>query len=349
MNVKLQKKVIPLMIMIFTFQSMTTHAAQNYVQHFTQSNVQTIDPYYQITKKTVTELSDEEALEFVNDEENKMTFSLGEKNGPRLPKIPPRPPEVNPGIKEDEDLNDTGIVSDDDTESASKDDPKKDPKQDPKEPVKKDPPKKDPPKKDPPKRDDSDISIGSDLVASNGKTPGGGVGGALDSIIMVVDKISAIGQKITPIIEKGRPVVTNNPMAALSVIPRLDTKDPVLHEMGGWSIPMTKHYKIAFSNGFGSEVVSFVYSITYQFGGNYKGSGKYLTGVRASARNLVVSWGFDLDASSTLVQISNIGTTANPVAGATVEISYTVKNWSRINTTNEAFFIAGDGRLFKMD
>ncbi len=346
MNIRIQKTFLPLMIMAITFQSMTAHASLSYVQHFSQNNVEAIDPYFQITSRTITELTDEEALELINANPEVVVLTNGEKNGPRLPKIPPRPPEVNPGIKDDEELNDTGIVNDEDSETDSKTDPKTDPK---KEPAKKDPAKKDPPKKDPPKKDDTDISVGSDLVASNGTTPGAGIGGALDSIIMVVDKISAIGQKITPIIEKGRPVVTNNPMAALSVIPRLDTKDPVLHEMGGWSIPMTKHYKIAFSNGFKSEVVSFVYSITYQYGGNYKGSGKYLTGVRASARNLVVSWGFDLDASSTLVQISNIGTTANPVAGATVEISYTVKNWSRVNTTNEAFFIAGDGRLFKMD
>jgi hypothetical protein len=192
----------------------------------------------------------------------------------------------------------------------------------------------------------------TDLVAAVGggaSNPVSSLVGGLDSIILVIDKLIAIGQKIMPTIEKGRAVVTNNPMATVSVLPRLESKDPVLHDMGGWSIPVTKHYKISFSNGFGSEAVSFVYSITFQHNGQYNGKGKYLTGIRASARNITVNWGFDLDASSQLLQISNIGTSENVVAGATLEISYTVKNWTRTLTTNESFFVSGDGRLFKLD
>lgn len=138
-------------------------------------------------------------------------------------------------------------------------------------------------------------------------------------------------------------------MSAVSVLPRLDTKDTAVHDMGGWSIPVTKHYKISYTNGFNSEVVAFIYSITFQHGGQFEGKGKYLTGIRASARNISVAWGFDLDASSSLIAISNVGTPANVVAGATVEMSYTVKNWTKTLTTNESFFVAGDGRLYKLD
>ena len=270
------------------------------------------DPYYQIKSVSIRELSPEEQLEFIADLpvfDDTIELAGDQLKITRLPKIPPRPPEIKNPLNPKENTD-----SETNTSEVNKG--------------------------------------GVDLVAvgGGGNSPGvSAIGGALDNVIMVVDKLAAIGQKIMPLIEKGRPVVTNSPMAAISVIPRLDTKDPVLHEMGGWSIPMSKHYKIAYSNGFGGEVVSFVYSISYQYGGQYLGVGKYLTGIRASARNIVVSFGFDLDASSQLVQLSNIGTTKNVVAGATVEISYTVKNWSRVNTTNEAFFIAGDGRLFKMD
>lgn len=173
--------------------------------------------------------------------------------------------------------------------------------------------------------------------------------GALDSIIMVVDKLIAIGQKIMPTIKEGRAVVTNNPMASVSVLPRSDAKDPAVHDMGGWTVPVTKHYKITYGNGLGMEVVSFVYSITYQYNGSMDGKGKYLAGIRASARNIVISWGFDLDASSQLLQISNVGTQQNVIAGATIEMSYTVKNWTRTMTTNESFFVSGDGKLYKLD
>lgn len=247
------------------------------------------DPYFQFNSSKIEELTEEEALEFSNEELILSSAKNGIiSKGTTIPNIPPRPPEAKV----------------------------------------------------------------TELVAAGGGGTSGPVAaptGFLDGVIMVVDKLIAIGQKIMPTIEKGRAVVTNNPMSAVSVLPRLDTKDPVVHDMGGWTIPVTKHYKISYTNGFGSEVVAFVYSVTYQYNGNYGGKGKYLTGIRASARNITIAWGFDLDASSQLIQISNIGTAENVIAGATIEIAYTVKNWTRTITTNEAFFVAGDGRMFKLD
>jgi hypothetical protein len=253
---------------------------------FTSKKEAIQDPYYQIKSAKVTELTDEEAMEFINETPK----TLNETKGTNIPNIPPKPPEAKGN---------------------------------------------------------------GGLVAATGggttETPTPSPSGFFDGVIMIVDKLIAIGQKVIPTIEKGKAVVTNNPMAAVSVLPRLDTKDPVLHDMGGWSIPMTKHYKITYSNGLGSDVVSFVYSITYQYGGEHEGKGKYLTGIRASARNITISWGFDLDASSRLIAISNVGTPANVVAGATIEMSYTVKNWTRTLTTNTSFFVAGDGRLYRLD
>jgi len=173
--------------------------------------------------------------------------------------------------------------------------------------------------------------------------------GGLDNVILVIDKLLAIGQKITPIIEKGRPVVNANPMAPISVLPKIETTDSIWSDMAGWSVPTTRHYKITYTNGFNSVVVSFVYSVTFQWGGSYKGVGQYLTGVRATARDISVSWGFDLDASSTLIQISNMGSGQFPIAGATVEISYSVKNMLKVLITREAFHVTGDGKIFKLD
>lgn len=245
------------------------------------------DPYYMIKSTKVEELSEEDALEFINDS----TLGLSVINL-NIPAIPPRP------------VDEKAVVT-----------------------------------------------PGAKVVASTteGTGPKVTATGVLDGVIMVLDKLIAIGQKVIPTIEKGKAVVTNNPMAAVSVLPRLDTKDLVVHDMGNWSIPVTKHYKISYKNGFGSEIVTFIYSITFQYGGQHEGKGKYLTGIRAAARNITISWGFDLDASSQLIAISNVGSTANVVAGATIEISYTVKNWTRQITTNEAFFISGDGKLYKLD
>ena len=182
-------------------------------------------------------------------------------------------------------------------------------------------------------------------IPSSGATPGVGIGG----IISIIDQLIAIGQKIIPIIKQGAPVVTNNPMTSVSVLPRIDAKDPVVHDMSGWSVPKSNHYKVTFQNGFGSDVVTFIYSISYQFNGTLDGQGKYLAGIRASATNIIVSWGFDLDASSQLLQISNVGTKQNVIAAATLEMTYTVKNWTRNITTSNSFFVTGDGRFIPLD
>lgn len=177
----------------------------------------------------------------------------------------------------------------------------------------------------------------------------GKVSSVLDGVLMIVDKLVAIGEKIIPTIEKGRPVVSNKAMQAISVLPRIEASDPVVHDMADWSIPVTKHYKIVYSNGFGATAVSFVYSVTFQYNGTYGGKGKYLAGVRMSARDIMVNWGFDLDATSQLIQISNVGTQNEVIAGATLEITYTVKNVMRNLTTSESFHVTGAGRIYKLD
>jgi hypothetical protein len=200
-------------------------------------------------------------------------------------------------------------------------------------------------------------TIPGDVVP--GKGPGGNIpptipsapvsNGPLSGVIAIIDDLIAIGAKIIPTIDKGRAVVTNGPMSAVSVLPRIDTKDPVVHDMGNWSIPVSKHFQITYENGFGVEVISFVYSITFQHSGTYGGKGHYLAGIRLAARDINVTWGFDLDATSQLIQISNDGPENDVIAGATVEITYLVKNWTRTISSSKSFHVTGNGKIYKLD
>ena len=178
--------------------------------------------------------------------------------------------------------------------------------------------------------------------------PSGG-GGPIENVLMIIDRLIAVGQKVMVIIKEGKSIINNNPMAAVSVLPRVDGIDPVVHDMGGWTTPVSKRYKISFTNTYGIEVVSFVYSVSFQYNGSTKNKGKYLAGVRASAREIVVLWPFDVDASSQLVQISNVGTEENVVAGATIELSYTVKTWAKSMTNIVSFHVTGNGKFYKLD
>lgn len=169
-----------------------------------------------------------------------------------------------------------------------------------------------------------------------------------DNILSSIDKLLAIGEKVIPLIEKGKAVYQNNRMNSISVIPNTEEVSPTLNQLSDWSLPRNKSYKVSFKNLYGVEVVSFVYTISFQYGGNLNGKGKYLTGVRVFPSNVRVLWGFDVDSSSELVQISNVGTNKNVIAAATIDISYTVKNILNIISKTDSFHITGNGKLIRL-
>lgn len=200
---------------------------------------------------------------------------------------------------------------------------------------------------------DSNSSINPKRTRTRSTTLTGNVSNALDpmnkvnSVIMAMDKLVALGQKIAPIIMKGKSVVSNSPMNAISVVPLALSKEYVDGTMENWSLPKTKSFTITYPNGMGMTVAKFVYTVTFQYGGTYKGKGAYLTGIRSAAKRIDVSFGFDLDAKSQLVQISNIGRNGKVVAGAMIQMEYTVSNFSRVMTNVDSFFLTGDGRIIQ--
>lgn len=171
----------------------------------------------------------------------------------------------------------------------------------------------------------------------------------LNQIIMFIDGIIAIGKKIWPIIEAGKPVVDVNMASGVSVIPfkKGDDYNSTIFQMEGWSMPAAKKYNITYKNGFGSNVISFDYTVSYQFGGSLDGKGKYLAGVNVTASNVSVAWGFNFQASSEVLQLSNHGTKENPVAGATFRVNYTAKTVIKQITSSDSFHITGSGLLSK--
>ena len=161
--------------------------------------------------------------------------------------------------------------------------------------------------------------------------------------IMVIDKLVAVGKQIAPLIQKGVAKSTNNPMDAISVLPKPMSKEFINNEMENWSSPKTKSFTVSYPGILGGTVVKFVYSVTFQYGGTYNGKGKYLTGVRSFAKRISVDFGYDLDARSKLVQITNVGKNGKVIAGAMIEMQYTVKNFARTRTNVDSFFVRGDG------
>lgn len=167
-------------------------------------------------------------------------------------------------------------------------------------------------------------------------------------VVMLIDKIIAVGKKIWDIVSAGRPVVQTNMDLVISVLPQTAKEGSAFFDMEGWDVPESKDFLVEFKNGFNGTVVSFTYTVFYQGGGTFNGAGRYLTGVNISATNVNVSWGFDFDAKSALVAISNHGSKENPEAGATLQVQYTVKNWLKHITATETVHVMGRGEIRKL-
>lgn len=168
----------------------------------------------------------------------------------------------------------------------------------------------------------------------------------LGEIIMMGDKLIAFGQKVWEIVKAGKPTNTTNFVSPISVLPGVDKTGQAFYEMENWAVPRVKKFEVKYENLLGMTVISFTYGVHYQSGGSYQGKGKYLTGVNIEASDVYVAWGFSLDASSSLVAISNMGSSANANAAATMKINYTAKSVLQTFSASESFHVTGSGEFF---
>lgn len=169
----------------------------------------------------------------------------------------------------------------------------------------------------------------------------------LGTMIAAAEKLLAFGQKIWKIIQDGKPVVTTNFVPAVSVIPNVDGTSAPFGEMENWSAPAFQKFKVEYKNLFGMTVIGFTYTVTYQYNGSFEGKGKYLTGVTVFASDISVSWGFSFDAASSLVNIANRGTRAQPMASANMKIDYVAKSPLKEIRSTEVFHVVGNGQIVK--
>ncbi len=170
----------------------------------------------------------------------------------------------------------------------------------------------------------------------------------LGEVIMAVDQLIALGKKIWPIIEAGRPVV-NTELPVVHVLPREAGQNGSLYDLSGWQAPKTIGYRVTYKNLYGMEVIAFTYSISFQPGGQFNDTGAYIAGASVTANNVSVSWGFDFSAKSEVVAITNRGTRQNPVAGLTLKISYIAKTVFSDIRNSYNYHLTGRGELFQVE
>jgi len=174
--------------------------------------------------------------------------------------------------------------------------------------------------------------------------PGNGLG----EIAMIIDGLLAIGKKVWPIIDANRPVINTTGLApALSVLPQFDSnaRNVELHQMAGWSIPKAVSYRVSYKNVYGGELVGFTYTVYFQHNGSLNGKGKYIAGLAVQASEVAAAWSMNFDAVSELITVANVGTSMDPIASATIRISYKVRGLFNEMRNAQTFFVDGQGQI----
>lgn len=167
----------------------------------------------------------------------------------------------------------------------------------------------------------------------------------IDQVDMIVDKIINIGKKVWAVIEAGRPVVNYKTDVATA----LPEGARCWADLQQWSMPDTKLYGVSMYNGFGSEVVKFVYRVNYLAGGTADGVGKYIGYATTSPKDLYVAWGFNFNATASIPTVYNMGTRQDPLAGMQFTMHYTVKNVMNHIEQAQVYAIDGNGTFKQLD
>lgn len=167
----------------------------------------------------------------------------------------------------------------------------------------------------------------------------------IGEIIQIVDGLLALGKKVWPIIEAGKPVITNKLSPAINIIPHLEREGGILGEMEKWSRPEVRSYRVSYKNGYNSEVIAFTFTLFFQHSGVYNGVGSYVGNLTVQASEVYVAWGFNFEASSELVGIANVGTSASPVASAIIKINYIAKNIINEHRGAQSVYVDGNGNV----
>ncbi len=173
---------------------------------------------------------------------------------------------------------------------------------------------------------------------------GSGISDTLGPVLLDPSGISgwiAFGEKVWDVVVANRPVLSVQ-TARVSVLPN---EKGAWAQMSGWRGPAVTSYRIQAINGFGAVVVDQKYTVSYNYGGQLNGKGRYLANVTIIPTMIDVSWGYTLNSRVEVGEILNTGTVESPVPAVDLELNYETKTILNDSQRAQSFFVKGDGSL----
>jgi hypothetical protein len=114
-------------------------------------------------------------------------------------------------------------------------------------------------------------------------------------------------------------------------------------DMENWRGPQTIHYQMVAKNTYGMKVVKVEYTVQYNWGGTYKGKGKYLTNVTVIPNEVQAAWGFTVNMEAQVPVILNFGTEEEPLAGLQVVVLHQIRTVLLDRIEARSYVVKGDG------
>jgi hypothetical protein len=183
-----------------------------------------------------------------------------------------------------------------------------------------------------------DIATLSPIALESGD---GSIGQDLDETQVVLDQFINMGKKIWSIIEANRPVVN----VKTDIAHALPLGVQSWQQLATWQTPQAKAFRVVYKNLYGASVVDFTFRLHFTHGGSVNGKGAYLTHITVVPANLSVVWGYTFNAQTEIPSITNAGTHEAPVAGALIEIKWSVDTALKHQQNTASYYVRGDGQF----
>lgn len=159
---------------------------------------------------------------------------------------------------------------------------------------------------------------------------------------LTLDMIVNIGKFLWDIIQVGQATVDVKTDFANAIPEGLK-----VDALNNWQDPQFKSYQFTFKNFLGMRAVQFNYKISYTYGGQYNGNGRYLANVVVIPSNINVIWGYNLSSDVTVPKIMNAGTNENPIAGMQLHLRWKITSIFSQEENTKAYYVRGDGGFIK--
>ena len=181
------------------------------------------------------------------------------------------------------------------------------------------------------------VKVGPTVSPTEVTPPEPGVG----DVVPVLDSIVNLGLKIWKIIEDNKPVVDVKTQYATALPEGIKSWT----QMSGWQRPKGTIYQLTAKNAYGGQVINLRYQVLRTSGGNYKGTGKYLTAVTVEPLLVEVAWGyhFSLQASVPDTSVVNVGTSESPVAAMMAQLGWRISTAVKDSQGKGIYYLQGDG------